>query len=176
MFSVLRRVSFTLWIFIGMIVGALLGWLAPDFAAELKPLSTAFLRMIKSVVAPILFGTLVMGIAGQGDDLRKVGRLAWKSLLYFWAMTGLALVVGLVAPHITHPGVGVVIPPPDATTAAQIPRSVPTTFGGFVEHLYRNSRGELARMCRGFTGVDAPRSGLHARAREVDAMANTESP
>ncbi|HVX87462.1 MAG TPA: cation:dicarboxylase symporter family transporter [Gemmatimonadales bacterium] len=135
MFSVLRRVSFTLWIFIGMIVGALLGWLAPDFAAELKPLSTAFLRMIKSVVAPILFGTLVMGIAGQGDDLRKVGRLAWKSLLYFWGMTALALVVGLVAPHITHPGVGVVIPPPDASTAAQIPRSVPTTFGGFVEHL-----------------------------------------
>ena len=135
MFSVLRRVSFTLWIFIGMIVGALLGWLYPDFAAELKPLSTAFLRMIKSVVAPILFGTLVMGIAGQGDDLKRVGRLAWKSLLYFWGMTALALVVGLVAPHITHPGIGVVIPPPDASTAAQIPRSVPTTFGGFVEHL-----------------------------------------
>lgn len=135
MFSVLRRVNFTAWIFIGMIVGALLGWQAPEFAAELKPLSTAFLRMIKSVVAPILFGTLVMGIAGQGDDLKRVGRLAWKSLLYFWAMTALALVVGLVAPHITHPGIGVVIPPPDANTAAQIPRSVPTTFGGFVEHL-----------------------------------------
>lgn len=135
MFAALRRVSFTLWIFIGMIIGALLGWQAPEFAADLKPLSTAFLRMIKSVVAPILFGTLVMGIAGQGDDLRKVGRLAWKSLLYFWAMTGLALVVGLVAPHLTMPGVGVVIPPPDASTAAQIPRSVPTTFGGFVEHL-----------------------------------------
>ena len=135
MFSVLRRVNFTAWIFIGMIVGALLGWQAPEFAAGLKPLSTAFLRMIKSVVAPILFGTLVMGIAGQGDDLRRVGRLAWKSLLYFWGMTALALVVGLVAPHITHPGIGVVIPPPDASTAAQIPRSVPTTFGGFVEHL-----------------------------------------
>ena len=135
MFSVLRRVNFTAWIFIGMIVGALLGWLYPDFAAELKPLSTAFLRMIKSVVAPILFGTLVMGIAGQGDDLKRVGRLAWKSLLYFWGMTALALVVGLVAPHITHPGIGVVIPPPDASTAAQIPRSVPSTFGGFVEHL-----------------------------------------
>lgn len=135
MLSVLRRVNFTAWIFIGMVVGALLGWLAPDFAAGLKPLSTAFLRMIKSVVAPILFGTLVMGIAGQGDDLRRVGRLAWKSLLYFWGMTALALVVGLVAPHLTHPGIGVVIPPPDASTAAQIPRSVPTTFGGFVEHL-----------------------------------------
>ncbi|HEX7919179.1 MAG TPA: cation:dicarboxylase symporter family transporter, partial [Gemmatimonadales bacterium] len=127
--------NFTAWIFIGMFVGAFLGWQYPDFAAELKPLSTAFLRMIKSVVAPILFGTLVMGIAGQGDDLKRVGRLAWKSLLYFWGMTALALVVGLVAPHITHPGIGVVIPPPDASTAAQIPRSVPTTFGGFVEHL-----------------------------------------
>ena len=135
MFGLLRRVSFTLWIFIGMIVGALVGWLYPDFGADLKPLSTAFLRMIKSVVAPILFGTLVMGIAGQGDDLRRVGRLAWKSLLYFWGMTSLALVIGLVAPHITHPGIGVIIPPPDASTAAAIPRSVPTTFGGFVEHL-----------------------------------------
>ena len=89
MFGLLRRVSFTLWIFIGMIVGALVGWLYPDLGADLKPLSTAFLRMIKSVVAPILFGTLVMGIAGQGDDLRRVGRLAWKSLLYFWGMTSL---------------------------------------------------------------------------------------
>lgn len=135
MLSQLRRVSFTLWIFIGMIVGALLGWLYPDFASDLKPFSTAFLRMIKSVVAPILFGTLVMGIAGQGDDLRRVGRLAWKSLLYFWGMTGLALIIGLIAPHLTGPGYGVVIPPPDATTAAVIPRSAPTTFGGFVEHL-----------------------------------------
>ena len=135
MFGMLRRISFTLWIFIGMVLGALLGWLYPDFAADLKPLSTAFLRMIKSVVAPILFGTLVMGIAGQGDDLRRVGRLAWKSLLYFWAMTGLALIIGLMAPHLTHPGVGVLIPPPDATTAAAIPRAVPTTFIGFVEHL-----------------------------------------
>ena len=63
MFGTLRRISFTLWIFIGMVLGALVGWLYPDFAADLKPLSTAFLRMIKSVVAPILFGTLVMGIA-----------------------------------------------------------------------------------------------------------------
>lgn len=138
----LRRVSFTLWIFIGMGLGAFIGWQFPEFGAQLKPLSTAFLRMIKSVVVPILFGTLVMGIAGQGDDLRRVGRLAWKSLLYFWGMTGLALIVGLVAPHLTHPGIGVLIPPPDATTAAVIPRAAPTTFGGFVEHLIPSSFAE----------------------------------
>ena len=107
MLALFRRIGFTAWIFIGMGVGAFIGWQFPEFGAQLKPLSTAFLRMIKSVVVPILFGTLVMGIAGQGDDLRRVGRLAWKSLLYFWGMTGLALVVGLVAPHLTHPGVGV---------------------------------------------------------------------
>ena len=65
----------------------LLGWLAPDVGAALKPLSTTFLRMIKSVVVPIIFGTLVIGIAGHGDDLKRIGRLAVKSLGYFWLMT-----------------------------------------------------------------------------------------
>ena len=58
-----------------------------DFAPVLKPLSTIFLRMIKSIVAPLIFGTLVMGIAGHGDDLKRIGRLAIKSLGYFWVMT-----------------------------------------------------------------------------------------
>ncbi len=76
MWRTLRGVSLTWWIFIGMGVGIVVGWAAPDFAAGLKPLSTVFLRMIKSVVVPIIFGTLVIGIAGHGDDLKRIGRLA----------------------------------------------------------------------------------------------------
>jgi proton glutamate symport protein len=69
MLRALRSLSLTWWIFIGMGTGIAIGWLAPEAGAALKPLSTTFLRMIKSVVVPIIFGTLVVGIAGHGDDL-----------------------------------------------------------------------------------------------------------
>ena len=73
--------------------GILLGWLAPEFARRSSSRSrTIFLRMIKSVVVPIIFGTLVVGIAGHGDDLKRIGRLAVKSIIYFWLMTTVALV------------------------------------------------------------------------------------
>jgi proton glutamate symport protein len=118
-------------------VGTLIGWLDPDFAAKLRPFSTMFLRMIKMIVTPILFTTLVMGIAGHGDDLKRIGRLAAKSLAYFWAMTAIALVIGLVAVHITTPGVGVLIPPPDPGTP--LPQPAPRTLLGFVEHIVPTS-------------------------------------
>jgi proton glutamate symport protein len=137
MFDRMRRLSLTWWIFIGMVCGLALGEFAPGFAAQLKPLSTVFLRMIKSVVTPIIFGTLVIGIAGHGDDLKRIGRLAVKSLAYFWLMTAVALVIGLTAVHITQPGVGVILPPPDAN--APIPKAAPTTFGGFLEHIVPTS-------------------------------------
>jgi proton glutamate symport protein len=137
-----RRITLTHWIFVGMGAGIALGWLAPAFASELKPLSTAFLRAIKSIVAPILFGTLVMGIAGHGDDLKRIGRLALKSLAYFWAMTAVALAIGLAAGHLVRPGAGVVLPPPDPN--APIPTPAPTTFGGFLEHVVPASFFEAA--------------------------------
>src|SRR6476646_2737529 len=95
-FRTLRRVSLTTWILVAMVVGVLLGWLTPSFAESLKPLSTVFLRMIKSIIVPLIFGTLVVGIAGHGDDMKRVGRLALKSIIYFEIVTTLALIIGLV--------------------------------------------------------------------------------
>ncbi len=138
----LRRLSLTHWIFVGMAAGVLIGWLAPEKAAQLKPLSAVFLRMIKSVVVPIIFGTLVIGIAGHGDDLKRLGRLFIKAMAYFWAMTAIALVVGLVAVHLTRPGVGVVLPAPDPHAA--LAKAAPTTFAGFLEHLVPSSFFEAA--------------------------------
>src|SRR5262245_51233509 len=107
MFSALRRLSLTQWILIAMVLGCLIGWVFPAASQELKPLSTIFLRMIKSLVAPLIFATLIVGIAGHGDDMKRVGRLAFKSLLYFEIVTTLALFIGLAAVNLTRPGVGV---------------------------------------------------------------------
>jgi proton glutamate symport protein len=142
MLAYLRRFTLTHWIFIGMGAGILVGWLLPGFAAGLKPLSTIFLRMIKSIVVPIIFGTLVVGIAGHGDDLKRIGRLAGKSLVYFWLMTFIALAIGLTAGNISKPGVGVVLPPPDPNTV--IPQAAPTTFAGFMNHIVPQSFFEAA--------------------------------
>ncbi|HYE57597.1 MAG TPA: cation:dicarboxylase symporter family transporter, partial [Rhodothermales bacterium] len=112
MASILRRISFTNWIFIGMGLGVLLGVLfpgdgprTPGFdAADLKILSDLFIRGIKMIIGPILVSTLVIGIAGHGDDLKKVGRLAFRSILYFEIVTTIALLVGLAAVNIVRPG------------------------------------------------------------------------
>ncbi len=108
----LRRFSFTHWIFIGMATGVLVGVLFPGQGpdtpgfdgADLKILSDLFVRGIKMIIGPILFATLVIGIAGHGDDLKKVGRLAFRSLLYFEVLTTVALFVGLAAVNLVRPG------------------------------------------------------------------------
>ena len=141
MFDRVRRLSLTWWIFIGMVAGILLGEFAPGFAAQLKPLSTVFLRMIKSIVVPIIFGTLVIGIAGHGDDLKRIGRLALKSLGYFWVMTTIALAIGLLAGNLVQPGVGVVLPPADPNAP---PPKGEMTFGSFLEHVVPQSFFEAA--------------------------------
>lgn len=107
MLTFLRRISLTQWILIAMVVGTLVGWLFPTEAQNLKPLSTIFLRMIKSLIAPLIFATLVIGIAGHGDDMKRVGRLALKSLIYFEIVTTLALFIGLGFVNLTKPGAGV---------------------------------------------------------------------
>ncbi len=106
-FQLLRRITLTKWILISMVIGVFIGWLWPDIGVTLKPLSTIFLRMIKSIIVPIIFGTLVVGIAGHGDDMKRVGRLALKSIIYFEIVTTLALFIGLAAVNIVRPGDGV---------------------------------------------------------------------
>src|SRR5688500_4405777 len=136
-FQQLRRISLTKWILIAMVIGVVIGAVWPAFGVSLKPLSTTFLRMIKSIIVPIIFGTLVVGIAGHGDDMKRVGRLALKSLIYFEIVTTLALFIGLFAVNIVKPGVGVVLPPPAAGTPA--PGGAQPTFSSVLEHIVPQS-------------------------------------
>ena len=137
----LRRISLTRWILISMVLGALIGWWRPELGISLKPLSTIFLRMIKSIVVPIIFATLVVGIAGHGDDLKRVGRLAFKSILYFEVVTTVALFIGLGAVHLTKPGVGVSIP--HATPPSELGQTK-ITLASVLEHLVPQSFFEAA--------------------------------
>ncbi|HMH12836.1 MAG TPA: cation:dicarboxylase symporter family transporter [Edaphobacter sp.] len=104
-----RRRSLTPWIFVAMVAGAELGFDAPGVAVQLRVFSDIFLRLIKTIVGPLILGTLISGIAGHGD-LKGVGRMAWKSLVYFEVVTTLALVIGLVAINVTKAGVGLSVP------------------------------------------------------------------
>jgi proton glutamate symport protein len=112
------RQSLTPWIFAGMLVGAEIGFdltFAGDatrlkVAAELQVLSSVFLRLIKTIIAPLIFSTLVVGIAGH-SNLKQVGRMGIKALLYFEIVTTLALFIGLGAIHLSRAGVGLTAPP-----------------------------------------------------------------
>jgi proton glutamate symport protein len=106
----LRRISATQWFIVAMVAGALFGCLWPAEAKQLKFVSDIFLRLIKCIVVPLIFSTLVVGIAGHSDDLKAVGRLALKSIIYFEVVTTLALVVGLVTVNLLQPGAGVKLP------------------------------------------------------------------
>jgi proton glutamate symport protein len=136
-FRHVRRIPLTSWILISMVVGVLIGTFAPDFAMTLKPLSTVFLRMIKSIIVPLIFGTLVVGIAGHGDDMKRVGRLALKSIIYFEIVTTLALFIGLVAVNLVRPGEGVVLAA-SAEAGKELAHNT-QTGAGFLEHLVPTS-------------------------------------
>src|SRR5579862_9552415 len=100
------RPSLTTQIMIGLVVGVLLGWLKPDWGNGVFFLRDIFLNLIKSVIGPLVFSTLVVGIAG-GGDLKKVGRMGVKALIYFEIITTAALFVGLAVVNFLKPGVGV---------------------------------------------------------------------
>ena len=136
MWNYLRRISLTQWILISMGVGIVVGVLFPEQSQSLKVVSNIFLRMIKCLLVPLVFSTLVVGIAAHSDDLKAVGRLALKSIIYFEIVTTLALVIGLVAVNITRPGDGVDLPPETGTTVVA-PQKV--TFSGILEHVVPQS-------------------------------------
>lgn len=129
----LTRRSLTPWIFVAMVAGAEIGVDAPHFAVELRVLSDVFLRLIKTIVAPLILATLITGIAGHGD-MKSVGRMAWKSLVYFEVITTLALVIGLIAIHITQAGVGLAIPV--AAGMAGLPAAPGQHWQDFILHVF----------------------------------------
>ncbi|MGB8473850.1 MAG: cation:dicarboxylase symporter family transporter [Candidatus Acidiferrum sp.] len=104
------RRSLTAWIIVGLLAGVELGHDWPAAAAQLQFLGTIFLRLIKVIIAPLLFGTLVVGIAGHAD-LKKVGRLGIKSLVYFEIVSTIALLIGFAAINISKAGAGMRLPP-----------------------------------------------------------------
>jgi proton glutamate symport protein len=105
-----ERKSLTTWILVSMVIGAEIGHDWPDVAVKLRVLSLIFLRMIKTIIAPLLFGTLVVGIAGHAN-LKQVGRMGIKALIYFEVVTTIALFIGLAAINVSKAGVGVQLPP-----------------------------------------------------------------
>jgi proton glutamate symport protein len=103
-----RLPSLTTQIFIGLLLGVVIGYAWPSFGVALKPLADIFLRMIKMIIAPLLFSTLVVGIAGTGD-LKEMGRIGAKALIWFQAGTLVALAISLVMMNVFQPGAGVAI-------------------------------------------------------------------
>ncbi|MBX9686184.1 MAG: cation:dicarboxylase symporter family transporter [Candidatus Obscuribacterales bacterium] len=102
----MSKPGLTVQIFIGLTAGILIGFLFPAFGMSMKPLADVFLHLVKSIIAPLIFATLVVGIASH-ENMKTVGRLGLKSLIYFEIVTTLALVVGLSAANILKPGLGV---------------------------------------------------------------------
>jgi len=113
------RRSLTTWIFVGLLAGAEFGHDWPSVAVNLQLLGTIFLRLIKVIIAPLLFGVLVVGIAGH-SDLKKVGRLGIKSLIYFEIVSTLAMLIGYAAIHISRAGEGVHLPPSSVAQALNV--------------------------------------------------------
>ncbi|MCI0352093.1 MAG: cation:dicarboxylase symporter family transporter [Acidobacteriales bacterium] len=109
-YATVRR-SLTTWILVAMVAGAEFGHDFPDIATHARVLSQIFLRLIKTIIAPLIFATLVVGIAGHAS-LRQVGRMGIKALLYFEVVTTIALFIGLAAINISQAGVGITLPPP----------------------------------------------------------------
>ncbi|HPT15018.1 MAG TPA: cation:dicarboxylase symporter family transporter, partial [Bacteroidales bacterium] len=128
-----RRKSLTTWILISMVMGAEFGHDFPSIAVHLNIFSKIFLRMVKTIIAPLLFATLVVGIAGH-SSLKQVGRMGWKSIVYFEVVSTIALFIGLFAINLSKAGVGVVIPPEMAQQS--VPEVKPQTFEEIVLHIF----------------------------------------
>ena len=131
-FAAYKR-SMTTWILISMIVGVEFGHDLPDVAVKLQVVSLIFLRLIKTIIAPLLFATLVVGIAGH-SNLRQVGRMGWKSLVYFEIVSTIALFIGLLAINITRAGAGIKVP--EEINRGEIPTVPPQTGTDIILHIF----------------------------------------
>lgn len=128
----MKRLSLTAWIFIGMALGVVVGVIWPDVAKQLGPAANVFLRLIRSIVAPLVFATLVAGIAG-GGDLKRMGRIGVKSIVLFEVITTVALFLGLAAVNLVKPGEGV---PIQATGTEKAVAQAPASFATILEHVF----------------------------------------
>ena len=129
----LRRRKLTTWIFLAMLAGVEFGYDLPSVAKELNVVSQVFIRMVKTIIAPLLFGTLVTGIAGHAN-LRQVGRMGWKSLVYFEVVSTIALFIGLAAINLSGAGLGVTIPPD--MVKGTLPQVQPQTWHEVILHIF----------------------------------------
>ncbi len=131
----MKKVSLTAWIFIAMASGIAIGIAAPKFAVGLAPVSDIFLRLIKSIVAPLLFGTLVAGIAGTGS-VKAMGRIGVKAIVYFEFATTVALFLGLGMVNLVRPGDGLHLTP--SATEVNVPKTQ-MDFAQILEHAFPTS-------------------------------------
>lgn len=156
-----------------MAVGLALGIFAPQFAVQLAPISNIFLRLIKSIIAPLIFGALVYGIAGAGD-IKQMGRIGLKAIIYFEVLTTLALFVGLAAVNLTRPGAGLTIAKSAAVTAS-LPQAK-LTMVEILEHTFPTSiidsmaRGDVLQIVVFSILFGIGCAALGARAQPVTAF------
>ena len=131
---------------IGLVVGGFIGWLRPDWGNAVYFLRDIFLNLIKSIIAPLVFSTIVVGIAGAGD-LRKVGRMGLKAIVYFEIATTAALFIGLAVVNFTKPGVGVTLVAGPNEVVNTIAHTHPKTLLETVVHAFpvERDRGDGAR-------------------------------
>jgi Na+/H+-dicarboxylate symporters len=145
------RPSLTVQIFIGLLVGVLVGWLRPEWGNQVYFLRDIFLNLIKSIIGPLVFSTLVVGIAG-GGDLRKVGRMGLKALIYFEIVTTAALFIGLAVVNFTKPGVGVPLSGNATEITQKLSETHPRTLVETLVHIFPSSvvdslvRGDILQI------------------------------
>jgi proton glutamate symport protein len=120
---------------VGLVVGALIGWLKPEWGNKVYFLRDIFINLIKSIIAPLIFSTIIVGIAGAGA-LKKVGRMGIKALIFFEIATTAALFIGLAVVNLIKPGAGVTLSAENIDVAKQIAQVHPQTFVGTIVHIF----------------------------------------
>src|ERR1700719_2454030 len=132
------RPSLTTQIFIGLILGGLVGWLRPDWGNKIYFLRDIFINLIKSIIAPLVFSTIVVGIAGAGA-FKKVGRMGIKALIFFEIVTTAALFIGLAVVNFIKPGAGVTLAASNIDIVKTIGQSQPKTLVDTLVHIFPSS-------------------------------------